>query len=426
MAEPRARSRNEPTEPTILVTGATGFIGGQLLVRLAEQRSEPIVCIVRADDPDHAARRGRETLEVVAPSDHPVHHRVRWLRGDLEEQRMGLASGTWGRLAASTVEIFHCAASTRFDLPLADAHRANVTSTEQVLALAAVAANQPTFRRLHHISTAYAAGKTPGPVSPHHLPPDRERHFRNSYERTKARAERLLRAQSDVPVTIYRPSIVAGATADGRTTNWNVLYGPMKMIVKGNLPVLGAGGEALLDVVGVDYVVDALVALSAPSASPMQAFHLTAGPSVITVYDFVDRANEAATDVQEASGCRVVGPLAWRMLGVGLAAGSLAPRRMGRVRVRSRLGRRALRSFEPYAPYTGVRTSFVANEEHRFLRRRGVVMPPGLTYLDTVIRYAVDHRFGAVAPSPPDRPVAALPDGGDGPPVRFERSGVVT
>ena len=112
-------------------------------------------------------------------------------------------------------------------MPLEQAQRINVGGLLQVHTCSIVAAALGRFRRLHHVSTAYAAGRTTSDVrASEMLASDDERHFRNTYEGTKARAERFLRDCAEVPWTIYRPSIIVGDSRSGRTRSWNVCDAP--------------------------------------------------------------------------------------------------------------------------------------------------------------------------------------------------------
>lgn len=384
----------------VLLTGATGFVGGQLLIRMLARTDWHLVCPARADSAAGARARGAETLTELLGRTPTAEERsrVRWIRADLEERRLGIDRRTWNQLAAEITDIYHCAASTRFDLPLDEAQRVNVDGVRHVFELARDAGDR--FHRFHHVSTAYVSGHRSGVVSADHLPSDRERNFRNTYERTKARAERFLRSQDDVHVTIYRPSIVAGDTTTGRTTNWNVLYGPMKMIVRGQLPFLRCGGPALLDTVGVDYVADAMLVLSQRITKHGTGYHLTAGLEPFDLPTYVRTCLAAATFAGEDSDCKLVSPLGWRARVLAFAGMARLPKACGRPRRLGRLASRGLASFSPYAPYTSVAVRFDDTLEREVLAAAGVVMPPAREYLGTIVAWAVRHDFGKVA-SPP-------------------------
>jgi long-chain acyl-CoA synthetase len=376
------------TEGRILLTGATGFVGGELLGRLLARDTRDIVCLVRAPTSAAARERGTAALH-AALGRQPTgteHRRVRWLPADLERPGLGLTDAHRGDLTRDLEEIFHCAASTRFDLPLETARRANVRATLGVLDLAAAAASRGTFRRFHHVSTSYVAGRTHGTVDADFLPPDDAAAYRNSYERTKAEAERWLRACRDqIPLTIYRPSIIVGDSRTGRTRSWNVVYFPMRLMVAGRLPFLPAWGAALLDCVPVDYVVDGLLALAGRPDTVGGGLHLTAGPEALTVTRFVDHcaAGLARSDrVGRGFRTRLLGRIGWHTLArlYRVAGGATA--------------RRTLESFAPCVAYGSVSTRFENSRERMLLAGAGVRLPAADQFFARAVDYALAHDFG--------------------------------
>src|SRR5262249_20674456 len=151
-------------------------------------------------------------------------------RGDMTQPRLGLEARSYERLADAVDQVIHCAASTRFDLSLADARRENVQSTAHVLALCRTIRSRGRAGRFDHVSTAFVAGRRTGTVGEDEL--DAGQTFRNTYEQTKLEAERLCRAAGDeVPVAIHRPSIVVGRETSGETTSYKAAYGPMRLLV---------------------------------------------------------------------------------------------------------------------------------------------------------------------------------------------------
>jgi long-chain acyl-CoA synthetase len=300
------------------ITGATGFLGSQLLARLLV--SEPKVefaVLVRARDQNEARKRIRRVLEETfstssntsnspdssaastpsaSTSESESYYlrdalsRVRVVCGDLCEEDFGLGSDAFTRLAKEVRTIYHCAASTSLDQKLEDARQANVASTRQVLRLAELAQSfsnsqisldgtsesHENIVRLHHVSTAYVAGNTERTVKPSEL--RRDVGFRNAYEQSKAESEWLVRSASDrLQTTIYRPSIVVGDSITGQTSAFNVLYVPVRFILSGLLNAVPARPTAPFDVVPIDYVADAIQDLSKISGESGTCYHLCAG-----------------------------------------------------------------------------------------------------------------------------------------------------
>jgi thioester reductase-like protein len=378
-----------PSEPTVLVTGATGFVGAELLSRLLLRSGSTIVAPVRAPSDAAARARGLAVLEDVLarPVDGEEARRVHWVAADLEQRRLGWADATWRGWAGRVSEIYHCAATTEFDLPLEQAQRINVGGLRQVHAFAVVAAALGEFRRLHHVSTAYAAGRTTADVrAGEPLPPDDERRFRNTYERTKARAERFLRDYAEVPWTVYRPSIIVGESQSGRTRSWNVCYAPMRLIAAGRLRLVPASARAILDYVPVDYVVDGMLALGRRSDTEGKTLHLTAGEQTCAVPECLRLIDEGVARHKGTPPAHtaVIGPRRFEVLVRSLQL--LRPRMAD-----------SLERFRCFAPYTQVESRFQNGAEAAMLREAGIAQPVYADYFPRIVRYALEHDFGKPA-----------------------------
>src|SRR5204863_4478544 len=116
--------------------------------------------------------------------------------------------------------------------------------------------------------------------------------FRNPYERSKYEAEVVVRERArELPVQILRPSIVVGDSRSGWTPAFNVLYAPLKAFSRGAYPILPARRDSPVDVVPVDYVADAILALA---GRPGEIHHLVAGERASSVGEIIDLASENA------------------------------------------------------------------------------------------------------------------------------------
>jgi thioester reductase-like protein len=379
------------------LTGATGFIGSEVLRRLlVREPGRQVFALVRAADAAEAARRGREVLFRLFFDDETAtadgKRRVHWVIGNLKAPGLGLAPEARERVVAECDELIHAAASTDWDRPLEVAAAVNVAGVRAMAELAAASARRPGPSRLVHISTAYVAGRRNGVIGAEDLP-RAAGPFDNTYEATKAQAERYLRERmGEVPITVVRPSIVVGDSTTGRTFNFNVIYFPIKLLQRGLLPVVPGRRTTTLDIVPVDYVCDALLALGRDAAAVGRTFHITADEDAMPLAEFLDR---------------IVGFLAERRATLGPAAGGgpvvLCPRVLGPVRwaVRrwwlrrtlARLPRRQFDAFNKYLPFILSEKRFVATETRRMLEGR-VAYPPIASYLGRVAEYAVTREWG--------------------------------
>ena len=113
----------------LLLTGATGFLGGELLVRLVERTDRDIITLVRADDQEAAQARLDATLAQLLPPEAVTPGRVRAVAAHLDRPGLGLAERERDALAAEIDTVVHCAASVQFTLPYDEAHAINVGGT---------------------------------------------------------------------------------------------------------------------------------------------------------------------------------------------------------------------------------------------------------------------------------------------------------
>lgn len=248
------------TPGPILLTGATGFLGMEVLVRLLERSDRDVVTIVRATDDREAEERMSGVLNTLfAPDDvDAMRGRVRAVAGDLEIRGLGLAAANRDRLTHEISAVAHCAASISFTQPLEDARRINVTGTNAVMELASQAYAHGALDRVVHVSTAYVAGERVGRV--HESEGYVGQRFRNTYEQTKLEAESLVN-DCDAPSVILRPSIVVGDSVTGWTPAFNVIYFPLMAFARNLLPSVPADPDGHVDIVCVDTVADALYRL---------------------------------------------------------------------------------------------------------------------------------------------------------------------
>jgi thioester reductase-like protein len=360
-------------EGSLLLTGATGFVGTEVLVRYLERSERHVVALVRAPDDEQAAARVRATL-ATACGDQDAHAgRVTAVAGDLTAPKLGLGE-RWAPLARRIGAIVHGAASVAFDLPLARSREINVEGTRRVLDFARACA---TLERFTYVSTAYVAGDRRGTVYEDDTEPGP---FRNAYERSKHEAERLVAAcRDEMELTILRPSIVVGDQRTGWTAAFNVLYAPLRAFAAGIIPVVPARRRSPVDVVPVDYVADVVHALAEAPGAAGQTVHVVAGSRATTVGEIVDLA-EARFNARTP---RLVHPRAYHAL-VAPVVAKRAPSS----------ARRLLASTEPYFPYFAMRLRFDDARARALLEPRGIRPAPLPAYFDRLIDYAVAARWG--------------------------------
>jgi len=364
---------NDHEQGTVL-TGGTGFLGGEVLARLLERDVAPVYVLVRARDDEEANARLETLLDSLLGSAEAWSDRAIAVRGDLGQPWLGMSSRDRDWLAESADRIIHCAASVSFTMGLDEQRRINVDGTRRMIELAGHCARRGGLESFVHVSTAYVAGTHPGTFREDDL--DVGQSFRNAYERTKFEAELLVRRSPELPVQVMRPSIVVGDSRTGWTPAFNVLYGPMKAFARGAYPAIPARRSAPVDVVPVDFVADAVLALAGRSGN---AYNLTAGNRASSVGELIELGSAAASKPRP----RVLPPWVYRRLIHPLL-----------VRSGSEARRRALRRSEVYFPYFAMRTRYDNSTARKALAPAGIEAPPLASYFHRLLSFAQAADWG--------------------------------
>ncbi|HEX7292227.1 MAG TPA: SDR family oxidoreductase [Conexibacter sp.] len=409
---PPTSPSSAPTGP-LLLTGATGFLGMELLVRYLEHTERTVYALVRARDDAEAQARLRAAVARVLDAPGRFDHRLLAIRGDVAQPGLGIPRSRRLALAESVTEIVHAAASVSFTLPLEVAREINVEGTQRLLELAQLCTLHGSLRRFSHVSTAYVAGDATGAFGEDDH--DVGQGFRNSYERTKWEAERLVRAHAErLPVTIFRPSIVVGEQATGWTAAFNVVYAPLRAYATGaSVQLIPGRCSAPVDVVPVDYVADAIFALASREDTAGGTYGLAAGPQASSVGELVRLSAQAF----ERRRPLIVPP--------GLYARTVHPLALRRSRGARR---RWLQQAPVYFPYFALRVRHDTSRTRAALAAAGLGPPPLATYFERLVDFAEAARWGRrslsradaasarsrTAPAPPGRvsqPLEALRTG---------------
>jgi thioester reductase-like protein len=342
----------------------------ELLARYLERTDRVVYALVRADNDEEAQARLDDTAGRMLPDPAPSAARAIAVRGDVEAPGLGLDPKRRAELAETVGEIVHAAASVSFGLPLDESRAINVGGTENVLEFAQEVRD---LSRLGYISTAYVAGDHRGLFREDEL--DVGQAFRNPYEQSKFEAERLVRGHmDDLPIQIFRPSIVVGEADTGWTPAFNVIYWPLKAFARGAYKAIPARRRSPVDVVPVSYVADAIFELS-QREHPGGTYALAAGSRASTVEEVL----ELSAEYFQRRRPRTVPPRAYRRLVHPLLLRTGDERR-----------RKALRASEAFFPYFAMRVHYdTANA-----RRSGIVPPALADYFERLMGFAEAAEWG--------------------------------
>jgi thioester reductase-like protein len=344
--------------PPVFMTGATGFLGMEVLARLLEAGDREVVALVRAADGPAAEERLDGVLRKLWRDPSPYRSRVRAVAGDLTSPGLGLRPAERTTLAEEVGAVLHCAASIQFDLPLEEARTINVEGTREMIGFAREAKALGRLERFLHVSTAYVAGGYPGTFRERQLVAGQE--FRNTYEQTKYEAEQIIAEATDLAPAVARPSIVVGESDSGWTPAFNVLYWPLRAFSRGLFDTVPALAHGRVDVVPVDYVADSIVHLL--DRSEAGVFNIVAGRDAPTNEELI----ELASSRFEKPTPRLVEPGAPTSLADG----------------------------EVYVPYFDMRVVFDDARARSVLAPAGISAPRFADYFGALIDYAEAAKWG--------------------------------
>jgi thioester reductase-like protein/short-subunit dehydrogenase involved in D-alanine esterification of teichoic acids len=252
-----------------VVTGGTGFIGRRVVSRiLSRDADHEVWVLVRRESLSRFERLASEGSDAW-------DERAKPLVGDLTADGLGLSAQTRDELG-DIDHVVHCAAI--YDITADDAAQrsANVDGTRAVIDLAL-----RLDATLHHVSSIAVAGDFRGEYTEEDF--DVAQGLPTPYHQTKFEAEMLVRSAPGLRYRVYRPAVVVG---DSRTGEMDKVDGPYyffpilaKLAKLPSLAPIVLPDTGRTNIVPVDFVVDALVAIMHADGRDGQTFHLTAPTS---------------------------------------------------------------------------------------------------------------------------------------------------
>ncbi len=366
------RARKRP-ESVVLLTGASGLVGGDLLPRLL------------------AAKPG---AWVVAPTRRPERGVGLAIDPRVRAVDLDLAGNGWAESADSVLEawrplvteIIHCAAETRFDLPLEDARAANVGMARHLLAFAR---GCPRLRSFAHVSTLYVYGQATGRLP--EAPARRNHPFSNTYQQSKYEAEEVVlrAAATDLPARVFRLGSIIGDSVTGCVNQYNYVHQLIRLLPRNVLPVAPIDPSAPVDLIASDWAADALTHLILRPVTVGGVYHLCAGEAEsLTAGEMIDltikslRAADPSGRFDDIRLPEYVGVREFR---------EYVEKKNGEG---DRLLKELLRVVGYSLPHLGLYQAFENGNAVMGLAGSGIALPPIRDYYDKVVRYCVRKDWG--------------------------------
>jgi len=396
LVRPQGNSYNEPlTEVRItddrlrmsahfFITGGTGLVGTNLIPRILKAFPEStITLLVRGEDEADADQRVSTIVSMVGKEyDIPdAQQRIDGMLGDVGLDHCGLSTQQLSELIAKTTHIIHGAATIRFDHPLDEARAINCGGTRRMLAIAHMCMDRGKLERFVYIGTSSVSGQRGGNIYEHEL--EMGQKFFNTYEHSKMESERIVRDHFNrIPCTVFRPSIIIGDSRTGKTSSFNVIYIPLRLVQKGLLTFVPGLPETKLDLVPIDWVDDAMVYIMKRPESVSGVYHITAGP---------DRAAPLQEVITQAIQYFDTHTPLRHPRKVEFITREEFENRRSRMRGREDA---LMSQLDTLLPYVSVDRLFDSRNADTLLKESGIVFPRFADYAERILEYCVRTNWG--------------------------------
>ncbi|RZI43068.1 SDR family oxidoreductase [Herbaspirillum sp. HC18] len=266
------------------VTGATGFIGKRLVKKLLARKGNVVYFLIREESkgkvPALLEYWGTTKSRAV-----PVY-------GDLGAPKLGVSKEEIKELAKNIDHFFHLAAIYDLKADAEEQMAVNIEGTRNTIAFA----NAIGAGCFHHVSSIAAAGLFEGIFREDMF--EEAENLDHPYFASKHESEKIVREECKGAFRVYRPGMVVG---DSKTGEMDKIDGPyyffkliqrIRQILPPWMPTIGLEGGRI-NIVPVDYVVDAMDHIAHLPKLDGKCFHLT-DPEPMRVGDVLNTFSRAA------------------------------------------------------------------------------------------------------------------------------------
>ncbi|WP_155767113.1 thioester reductase domain-containing protein, partial [Mycobacterium colombiense] len=282
---------------TVLLTGATGFLGRYLALEWLEQLEQvdgKLICLVRARSDEDAWRRLEKTFDSGDPGllqhfQELAEEHLQVVAGDKGQANLGLDEETWQRLADTVDLIVDSAAVVNGVLPYNELFTPNVGGTAELIRLALTTKKKP----YAYVSTSDVGRQ----IDPAEFTEDGDIRvisarrvidggYANGYGNSKWAGEVLLREANDLcglPVSVFRSDMILADTTYAGQLNVTDIFTRMilSVVATGTAPKsfyqLDADGNrqnAHFDGLPVEFVAEAIAKLGAQVMDGFETYHV--------------------------------------------------------------------------------------------------------------------------------------------------------
>src|SRR5712671_1322191 len=262
----------------VFLTGATGFLGGELAVALSKLESvQKITCLVRSSNDCEAVERLERVFALHEDLYDP--RKVIAVRGSLSDEKLPTDLARHPALGDINL-VIHSGANTSFlSQKYAAVAETNINGTQRV---ARWAAGLPSLRAFAYIGTATIAGAGPDvtgrTIQEDETPNSTARHL-VGYTQSKMLAEMMARTVlPQEKLVVIRPSILLGDSRYVVPRSFDIAW---IIVALRHLRLFFGNPDASCDIIPVDYAAQAIVRLLTGRRT-QSTYHVSAGEASTT------------------------------------------------------------------------------------------------------------------------------------------------
>jgi len=257
---------------TILFTGYPGFIGRwQVRSILADDPDVEFTFLVQ----EKFLERAKEDIALLEKEGKARPGSMAAVVGDVTDPRLGLTDEVYDSLAVRTTEVWHLAGAFDLNVPEGLARRVNYWGVRHIVSFCKACSS---LSHLVHFSSVVVHAEREGLIYEDEL--DAGQELINNYFMTKFWGEVEVRRamEEGLPAIIIRPAGVMGDSKTGETDKFDNIYltfGMLRILGKLKMPPLYLGeGTVRPNFVPIDYLVDAITAITRNPAAVGRCFHV--------------------------------------------------------------------------------------------------------------------------------------------------------
>ncbi|MEM6108062.1 carboxylic acid reductase [Mycobacterium sp. 050272] len=282
---------------TVLLTGATGFLGRYLALDWLERMDlvdGKVIALVRAKDDNAARARLDKTFDsgdptLLAHYQKLAADHLEVIAGDKGEANLGLDQQTWQRLADTVDLIVDPAALVNHVLPYSELFGPNALGTAELIRIALTGKQKPyTYVSTIGVGDQIKPGQFTEDADIRQISATRQINdsYANGYGNSKWAGEVLLREANDLcglPVAVFRCDMILADTSYAGQLNVPDMFTRMMLslvatgIAPGSFYERDADGNrqrAHYDGLPVEFIAEAISTLGAQNVESFQTYHV--------------------------------------------------------------------------------------------------------------------------------------------------------